>query len=669
MKNKVLTLSLALLCLAGNGFAQEAATEPPTPETASLPEVVVTATRTQNGRSGGVNFDVLGPEALAATQQNELEEALKGLPGVEIASPGGPGSQASIFIRGADSKNVLVLVDGVPVNDPSDANRSADIAAISLANIERIEVIRGSQSVLYGSNATAGVIQIFTKTGKLDPKHQVGMELGSYNTKKAFANSQGQWGALSYSLAVESLTSDGFSNANPRNPNIPQAGNTDEADGWVNQNISLKLGYQLTADTSLDLSLRKLFSDKKFDDFGPGYQGDRFAYDANWNAVAAPDASTEQHSTYDQLLWGLGLNQSFFDGGLKSRLSRTQADTYRVIYNNDGDQINDFTGQTVETAWQGSFPLGEMQEATLGLGLTTETMLQTTGTGSSQIDDVDAAVDTQSLWVQDQIFVGGFEVVAGLRQDQHEQFGNAQTYRVAPAYELFPGGTRLKASYGTGFRSPSLYELHGSYTSYGVATQIGNPDLEPETSTSLDYGVEQPLGKAWDLGLTRFATAYENRIDYVTDPVTWEGRYENVTGQTTIQGWETSLKGELDAASGVALAYTRQTTADPDGNPLARRAAQYAGFDYWTAFGNSWRAGANLKWVGARPEIASARDKNGNQVDELAAYSLVNLTLAKELGNFEIYGRLDNATDQVYEEAWSYQAPGRSLTTGVKANF
>nr|MCU0556597.1 TonB-dependent receptor plug domain-containing protein [Desulfobacterales bacterium] len=161
---------------------------------ATMAEVVVTATRTETtlDKVGGSAVSVVTATDIEAAKQTRVAEALKGIPGIDIVASGGPGSAATVFIRGGDSKNTLVLVDGIMFNDPSSPNRSADLANLTLDNIERIEVVRGPLSALYGSNATGGVINILTKKGDGKPTAHVGAEYGSYDTWKVFGGTSGE---------------------------------------------------------------------------------------------------------------------------------------------------------------------------------------------------------------------------------------------------------------------------------------------------------------------------------------------------------------------------------------------------------------------------------------------------------------------------------------------
>ena len=652
MKKLILSASLILLA-AGPLFAQD-----------DEKEIVITATRTHSGRTGGVSSSVLNNKELTATSQVQVEEVLKMIPGVEISSNGGPGGQTSIYLRGADAKNTLVLVDGIMVNDPTHSNRGANLADLTLENIERIEVIKGPQSVLYGSNAASGVVNIITKKGK-KPESYAGAEAGSYGTTRVFAGTAGKEDRLDYSAAVSSLKTDGFSTADNRNSKIPQDGNTSEKDGWTNRTLSLSLGYQLGEASEVRLNVRDVVSDVKLDGTGSGYIGDQFA---GYPPVAQPNGDKKQHQGNRETLAGLTVKNRL--GDLDSLLGVKSNQTSHQLYDETNSKTNDFAGTSQEFSWQGGLELGT-QELTLGLAQSSEALQQNSYSAGVGTLDVDKKASTQSLWLQDQVF--GFdealELILGVRNDNHDRFGSKSTYRVAPAWKFADLGLKLKASQGTGFRSPSLYELFGTYTVFGSTQTIGNQDLKPESSTGWDLGAEKQLGD-WSLSVTQFQMDFTDRIEYVYNTTTYAGAYANQTGKTTTSGTEVELTGKPRADLTLKALANLTKTKDPNGDPLVRRPEQsYKGSGDWQA-GEGLGLYLEAQYVGKRTDIPSAQDKDGNAVAYLDAYNLANLAVnCKLTATLEAYGRIDNLTDTYYEEAWSYATPGRSYLVGLKAKF
>ncbi|MBU4263395.1 MAG: TonB-dependent receptor [Proteobacteria bacterium] len=643
MKKSILAAAVLLAMIdCGAAGADETA--------AVLDEVVVTATRTdaQSGTIGGTTVTVITQEEIAARKQTTVEEVLKGTPGLDVAANGGPGTNTSIFLRGADAKNTLILVDGIMFNDPSAANRNANIANLTTDNIERIEIVRGPMSVLYGSNATAGVINIITKKGKGAPQSSVGIEGGSYDTWKVYGGSSGSLERLGYSFNVSHIDSNGFSIADDDNERIPHAGNTSEDDGWENSTVSGRVGYGLTPDFDLIATMRYMDSEREDDDYASGYTGDRFS---SWPYVAEPYGSKKSHTDTEQYLGRIDAKNRFWDGLLDSNLYYQLSRHDRVNYDNDGVESYDYLGKTQEAGWQGTFVVSQTNDLTLGASFYEEKM----ESDSSAISEQES--ETSSVWAQEQLALSdSLDLVAGLRYDDHDRFGGKTTYRVAPSY-LTGFGTLFKASFATGFRAPSLYELYSSY---------GNVNLSPEKSRGWDAGLEQELGGGKvRCGITYFDLTFEDRIayDYLTS------QYQQAAGNTKTKGVETFVQWQAGENLSLSANYTYTDTKDQDDKRLARRPMHKVGGGAQYRH-NKARYNLDLYWVGERDESSFAMDSNGNAVETLDSYTVVNLAASYDLTQkVQLYGRIDNLFDEEYEEAWSYATPGLSAYAGVRVTF
>jgi vitamin B12 transporter len=636
------------------GLAQEE-TQPAPTET--LDDIMVTATRTESstGKIGGISATVINAEDIEAKQQHTVEEILKGVPGLDISANGGPGTQSSVFIRGADAKNTLVLVDGIMFNDPSSANRSADLGNLTADNIERIEVIRGPSSVLYGSNATAGVINIITKKGRGKPSIYAGGEGGSYNTWKAYGGASGAVNRFNFSLSASHIATHGFSIADADNDRIPHAGNTSEDDGWKNTTLSGKFGFDITPDFDINAVLRYLDSETDTDNSGPGYAGDRFdsAGPPTWATVPNPTGSKEERVENDQFFGKVNIHNYFFKRFFESNFSFQASDQDSQSYDNDGNKSYDYDGETREFSWQGSLNFSEINLLTFGTSYFEEEM----ESQSSGITSKDSGIT--SVWLQDQIFVGhSLDIVAGLRYDDHDKFGDKTTYRIAPAYTIDQTGTLLKASYGTGFRAPSLYELYSSY---------GSQTLKPEESEGWDIGFEQGFAdNKIKLGLTYFDMIFTDRIGF--DMATYT--YNQLPGDTKSNGVEAFVQWAPVSDLDFLVNYTYNDTEDPNGEQLVRRPENKVHFNTRYRFLERAMVNLDLFWVGDRDAYSGAMDLNGNSVDVLDSYFLVNVSGSYDISdNIQLYGRVDNLFDETYEEAWSYASAGLSAYIGVKFTY
>lgn len=655
---KVLLMLAGVFLFQTMGFADTKGKEPE--PVATLDEVVVSVTQTETSleKIGGNSVTVITAREIEEKNCLTVEEVLRTVPGITIVSNGGMGTKSSVFIRGADSKNTLVLMDGIMVNDPSGANRDANLAGINLDNVARIEVVRGAMSVMYGSNATAGVINIITKKGTQDPEVTALVEGGSYGTWKAGANALGASDRFTYSISASTITRDGFSVANKDNDQIPQDGNTDEADGYKDMTFAGKFGMDISEDFALNATLRYMDSTIELDDYEGGYTGDNIA--SSWvfdpvsenfinTRVAFPEGLTNKRSESERIWGQVGTNNTFADGFMESILAYKFSRNDQQSYDNNNDPWYDYTGDTDEISWQGNLNF-DIHTLSLGVGRFVEAM-------ESQSASV-AQTDTRTLsyWVQDQLFWGeSLTLIAGVRLDDHESFGEKVTFRIAPSYEISPTATLLKASFGTGFRSPSLYELYSEY---------GNPLLEPEESMGWDMGFEQGvMDNTLRFGVTYFEMDFKDRIGY--DFLI--SRYNQLAGTTETSGVEvfTRWTPVNDFSCGISYTYTH--ARDPEGNHLVRRPYNEVSFNSRYRFLEKAVVNMDILWKDDRDESVYAMDKDGNPVETLDSYMVVNLSASYDISkHFQVFTRVDNLFDTYYEEAFSYATPGLSGYLGFK---
>jgi len=636
MKKCTTFLAGLFLCL---GVVQTPAADE---KNVKMDEVIVSATRTEIAmdKAGGNSITVITSDEIQAKQQNSVAELLKTVPGINIASNGGPGTVTSVFIRGADSKNTLVLLDGIMVNDVSGGNRNADLANINVDNIERIEVIRGPMSVMYGSNATAGVINIITKKGKRTPTASAQFEAGSYGTSKGSVSLAGAVERINFALSGSQTNIQGFSIANDENDAI-RGDSTSEKDGYENMTISANAGVDITDNFSINGVIRHMDSDVDTDGWGMG----GYAEDA--------DANTKSKQTFGKI----DVNNSLFNNFLTSKFTwQGNQQTRDMFEKNVKSSVYD--GDTRTFSWQGDLNFNS-NTVSLGASYHEERMeSESFGPWASKFDKKKA--NTKSYWLQDQFSaVDNLIVIAGVRMDDHEKFGNKATFRLAPSY-TFPGiGTTIKASYGTGFRAPSLYELYDP--------SYGSSDLDAEKSKGWDLGFEQRLiNDTITMGITYFSMDYDNRIDF--DMATW--KYTQADGKTKTKGVEFFTGWDPLENLGFNLNYTYTDTEDPDGNTLARRPKNKVAFNTRYLFLDKGTLNLDVQWVDDRKAISSAADRYGNRVEDLDSYTLVNLAGSWQLNkHILLFGRIDNLFDEFYEEAFSYATAGLSAYGGIKLTF
>ncbi len=624
-RKKLAILMAAMLCSRGlqaeettNGYMGE--------------EVVVSATRTLNRISdaGGSSVTVITSKEIENSGLTTVEEIIKGMPGIDVSSNGGTGASSSLYLRGADAKYTLVLIDGVPVNDPSMMHAEANLSNHMVDNIERIEIVRGPSSMLFGSSAEAGVINIITKKGREKPAAFAGMEGGSYGTSRFFGGASGKQGALDYAVSASRLKTDGFSSADQRNPSINPTGKTFENDGYTNSTFSGNFGLKLDAHSSLESTVRYSDSDNKYDTFSSSFPYgliDATGYSEKSKQLSS---HTALKMNYQPVLSTLFFNVSDQDRNYDEPASLT-------VYH----------GHLYEIGWQGDYAAAKNNTVSVGLNYRKDSMVTT---------DVDPhSVASTSVFVQDQWHVGVMQLVGGMRFENNEQFGAKTTWRIAPSFTF--GDTVLKCSYATGFKAPSLYELYAPFS-------IGNEKLKAETSKGWDAGIEQKITDNIKVGSTLFRTDYENRIDWATDyTLPWFGHYAQVPGVTRTYGVESFAEWKPVDPLFLVANYTYLHTRDAQGNELLRRPENKAGLTAnWKATGKL-NLNTTLQWVGTRLDTGAVNGK-------LDGYFLLNLAASfKAADHVELFGRIDNLFDQDYELAWGYATPGRSAYAGVKVGL
>ena len=591
-------------------------------------EMIVSATKTLNSISdtGGSSVTVITSEEIKNSGKQSVEEVIKGTVGIDVASNGGPGTLASVFLRGADAKNTLVLVDGVPSNDPADANRAPNFANLTVDNIERIEIVRGTVSFLYGSNASAGVINIITKKGTATAESFAGIEGGAYGTYKTYAGTNGQQGILSYSLGLSRLKTEGFSAVDQNNRWINPTGKIFEKDGYENTTLSGNFGLRLNEHTSLETVLR--------------YTKAHLAYDFSGMDIS-----------------GLNQDSDQFSGRvvLKMNYEPLVSTLYYNVYDQDRTYLSSdtvssrFNGHRYEIGWQGDVKANENNTVSVGLNYQQESMVnENFGAYASLLDK---GVGSNSVFLQDQWHFGALNLVGGLRYEDNEKFGSKTTYRVAPSYTI--DDTVLKFSYGTGFRAPSLYELYSPY---------GNTQLTAETTSGWDTGFEQKVSERLKFGATYFRMDFDNRIDFNLSTYT----YSQVAGQTKTLGVESFVEWKPIDPLLLTCNYTYTSTADPLGSELLRRPKNKVGITGTGKLSSKLKVSTNMQWVGTCID----NGVEGKSTGQLPSYFLLNMTGSYKLSDtVELYSRLDNLFNVYYEEAWGYATPGRSAYAGIKVTF
>ncbi len=629
-------------------FISAAIFSQPVSMNASLSEIVVTANRTETPfYTLATSVSVITSKELQEKQINTVEDALRELPGVSVVEQGGPGKIASVYIRGANPNHTLVLVDGTKMNDPSSPNNAFDFSYLNTNDIEKIEIVRGPQSTLYGSDAVAGVINIITKSGTAGNHFSLNGEGGSNNYYRGSVSARGNYNILHYFLSFSRNKTDGVSAADSK------YGNT-EKDGYLNNSFSGKLILKPTDNFNTSFLYKYTKAETSLD------QNEKLGDDPNFKY----NIEEQLFSLSNKLdLLGGGWEQSLFASIVK-RISKAVDLPDEIRPSTSSDNYANALRYKID--WQNNLRLINNNLITFGFEHQTEkaytSYISNSSFGAYESVFPRQSVYTNSFYAQDQLNIQNkFFTSAGLRYDNHQKFGGVLTFRLTQAYYLSSSATKIRASYGTGFKAPSLFYLFDP--------AFGNPDLKPEKSSGYDFGIDQFLfsGKL-SAGLTYFNLKLTDMFGYDAN-----FRAINIASART-NGVEFNLTGKDFAGFDFSFNYTFTQTKDespssPDYNkPLLRRPQNQAYLSVGYSFPGGTNLGLRIKYTGERD------DKDFSsfpaQRVKLDPYTLVNLDASVKIFDYlELYGRIENLFNTKYEEVLYYGTLGRSFYLGAGVNL
>jgi vitamin B12 transporter len=614
-----------------------------------LEKVVVTATRVETPvEEIASSITVISSKEIERKQKTTVLEVLKGLPGLDVVQNGGVGGATSIFLRGANSEHTLVMIDGVEVNDPISPGRSYDFAHLTVDNIERIEVIRGPQSTLYGSDAIGGVVNIITKKGEGKPKFFLSAEGGSFTTFREATGISGGNKWVNYSFGLSRFDTEGISTASKKDGNY-------ERDGYENTSLSAKLGFKPMDNLGIDFILRYMDAKTELDNFA---------------GVGGDDPNYVQKS--NQFLFKTQVGLSLFDQVWSQKLGLALNDHNRDIKNKKDSQHpfdyekGRYDGQLLKFDWQHHLQLHKTNALTFGLeyereeGKSKYYWESLWGPGQSIFPKKTANI--KGYYIQDEIKLWDrLFATLGIRIDDHSRFGSETTYRVAPAYLIKETDTKIKGTFGTGFKAPTLYQLFAPATLWGP---IGNKDLKPEKSKGWDFGVEQNFFKnRVTLGATYFRNDFKDLIQF-----DWGQGYINIAKAKT-EGVELFASAKPIDDLTLRINYTYTDTEDKTtGEALIRRPKNKIGFDINYHFLNNGNVNLGVIYVGKRDDLDFSISPSRRV--KLDQYTLVNLAVSYDITkNFQLFGRVENLLDKEYEEVKGFGTPGLSFFGGMKLSF
>jgi vitamin B12 transporter len=581
-------------------------------------QIVVTATREATPLSQiGQSVSVVTRDQIERTQATTATDVLARLPGVTVVQSGGFGQPSSVFIRGAENAQSLVLIDGVRINDPGDVGGGFDFGALTIGQFDRVEVVRGSSGVLWGSRAIGGVINFITARPTEQWTARGQAEYGWRDRKQVSASAAGLVGPVGLTLGGNWLKGDGYSAFNE------DRGAT-EKDGFESKSANARAEVELTQGLSVDA--------------GGFYTKANYDYD-NTGADALNVGRKRDTLGYANVRYS----------GLEDRFSA------RVGYGiNDTNRISDdavfgpyeTNGRTER--FEGQLIFAPVEMASVQLGAETEKQKFDDNFGSKDSTSIDSYYG--NLTVRP---LTGLTLNGGLRYDDHEDFGHRTTFAANGAWVIGEGNEApiLRASYGEGFKAPSLYQLYSN---------AGFRALDPETSKSWDAGVELPFAQGTGaFTVTYFDRKTKNLIDYDLT----QFNYYNV-GRARAQGVELGMQVTNWEGFDVNIAATYlDATNELTGDRLARRPRTnlYASID------KAWELGLKL---GADVRVGGGRYDDAANTQYVGGNVVVGLRGAFEVtDNVEVYGRVENLFDEHYEVVRTYGTAGRSAYAGVRVKM
>ena len=625
------TTSRGLGALAALALLAQAAQAQDT--TVALPTIVVSPTTVPTPANEIANsITVITGEDMEREQRRTVTDALNAVPGLQVVQNGSAGAQTSVFIRGTNSNHVKVLIDGIDVSDASNPNGAFDFAHLLTSDIEKIEVLRGPQSGLYGASALGGVISITTKKGSGPPKVTGFVEGGSYGTFNQAVGVSGSQDQFNYAFNVSHFR---YENQPVTPAYMVPPGGRAIGNAYDNKTLSSKVGYDFNKDFSVDFIGRYTDAMLHYSDDDPNaFPGATFPTQSvykNWNFYGRAEA-----------IWTL------FDGRFVNTFAANHTSYARENKDPDPNPLTTFNASSEKYEWHGAFTVMPGQILVAGLERQND---------RANSDNVDAKTGNQAGFLELQSeFMKRLFFVANIRHDDNDAFGGHDTWRVAPAVIVPVTETKLKASYGTGFKAPDLYQLYGQ----GPFGFMGNPGLLPETSRGYDFGFEQPLlNDRVRFGVTYYRNDISNLIDY-------NATFTSLLniGNAVTYGEEAFVSVIVNDRLRTRLDYTQTTAkdADTDAELLRRPRHKYTLATVWQPT-DKLTISPTVTYLGRWLDI----DRSTFVMREGGGVAIVNLAVNYALDSHtKLFARADNLFNTQYEEPLGWLQPGLSVYGGVK---
>jgi vitamin B12 transporter len=614
-----------------------------------LERVVVIANRIEQPLSRiGNSVTLIDAEQVRASQKLTVSDLLATTPGVTVTRNGGLGGSTQLRIRGAESDQTVVLIDGVKLNDPSSTGGGFNFANLLTADYMRIEVLRGPQSTLWGSQAIGGVVNVVTTIPEGPLLAAYSAEGGERGSATVQARAEAGGDRFAWRVAGKYLTTDGISA-------LDDSLGGHEDDGY--RNVSTNVRGLLKISDAVTAELRSTYSHGRveFD----GFPAPTFAL-----------TDTREYAVTDELVAYAGVNATTFGGKLQNRIGFAYTDTDRENTDPDSSVPTTFdaTGRNERWEYQGTLALGDSLGGVFGVE-SERSEFDTRSPDEFNPNPVPLAHDARLDSIYAQLSFSPIDTLTltgGLRYDDHDTFGSESTGGASVAWSATPT-TVVRASYGEGFKAPTLFQLF---------SEFGNQALAPERAEAWDVGIEQHLlNDALSLSATYFGRDTDDMIDFVscfpaTDPRCTAqpfGFYDNVA-KTEAEGIELGLVAHIGERLRIDANYTdMDTTNRAPGPNFGRELARRPGQSFNGEITYAWPLG--LTTTVAVLDVSRSFDNASNTV-VVDGYTVVDLRASYALrDDLELFGRIENAFDEEYETIARYGTPGRGVFVGVRQTF
>ena len=576
-------------------------------------EIIVKGARIDTSEDNfGSSIFILDSEEIRLRGIRSAIDAISSSPGVTTKKNGSFGGVGSVRIRGASSSQTLVLIDGIPVNDASSPGGGYNFEYLDTSNIDRIEVLRGSQSTLWGSDAIGGVVNIYTKSAE---KNSINLlsEIGSFGLRKINSELGIASNSSKFLFLVDDTSLDGISKADKKDGNV-------EKDGFETNSYSFKGDIDLN-NIQIKGLLSYIKSDVEYDSFG--------------FVTGVQDG--DERSITEEFIGNLTIKFNLFDDKLVNTFSVNQSDISRDYFTNDNLTFG-ADGERKLYRYQGNIGFGGFNKIAFGL------------------EKEESSVNADKLSIDSYFFLYQFQPIkdlvisAGIRNDDNKGFNSKTTRKISAAYRVFDN-LSIKTSWGEGFKVPTIFQT----TFFCCGAESANTNIRPEESTSYDLGFDFSLKDKFSFSLVYFKKDINDQINFSFGL----GGYENIDFVES-DGFEVSVNSEITEEINLYLNYSYIDSIDGRGQRLINipKDSGELALTYNSSFNLS--GSLTMKYNGS--EISTY----GN----LDSWLRADINLFYKLNNFsEVYFRVENLLDKNYQQVFGYGTPDRSGLIGVKVNF